>query len=224
MGLCTNIENWTMPAAISMATEGVRARYNLGAGAGGGGFGAADREIGSKLDAGKVLAAIGQVEKDHQHLSDWVMFAYASPNWNKRSNLTRLTETVLHDWISELSCQGVFVQEKTYLRMNAIFPLIAGGLALEQISGANVVESVQGLKYHPVCSRSVLINKLVEFDVAGEPVEDIPKSMKKRTRYYQNNWVSWERYIGVILNLLLGYDSLAQKLFKKELESTNMAN
>lgn len=45
MGLCTNIEKWQMPAAIGMATEAIRAKYNEGAG--GGGFGMADIEIGS---------------------------------------------------------------------------------------------------------------------------------------------------------------------------------
>lgn len=60
MGLVINVERWDMAAAISIATEGIRAKYN--AGSGGGGFGVADREIGAKLDGAKILAVIDQME------------------------------------------------------------------------------------------------------------------------------------------------------------------
>lgn len=52
-GLVTSIEDWGMPSAIAMATEGVRAQYS--GGVGGGGFGAADYEVDAKVDCGGQL-------------------------------------------------------------------------------------------------------------------------------------------------------------------------
>lgn len=73
MGLVVQIEHWPMSAAIALATEGVKANYNPGVG--GGGFGAADREIGSKLDGAKVLAALERIKRREKHLVDWSLFA-----------------------------------------------------------------------------------------------------------------------------------------------------
>jgi len=221
MGLCTNIENWNMSAAICMATEGIRAKYSDGAG--GGGFGAIEREIGSKLDAGKILAAVGQVELAYEHLADWSMFAYASPNWNKKSNASRLYQNILHDWVCELGERGEFIQDKTFKRVEAILPFIAGGLALEQSSGADVIQSGYELKYVPVSSRTELITQLVAFDCKCQSFE--PESFKqKRKRYYQNHWSEIQPHIDTIRTILLRYDSLARKLYKKALDSYNGAN
>lgn len=66
MGLVTSIEHWEMPAASGMATEGIRAKYSEGAG--GGGFGAADYEIGAKLDGAKVLAAVERITMSREDL------------------------------------------------------------------------------------------------------------------------------------------------------------
>lgn len=48
-----------MPAAIGMATEGIRAKCNEGTV--GAGFGPADYEIGAKLDGARVLAAVERI-------------------------------------------------------------------------------------------------------------------------------------------------------------------
>ncbi len=221
MGLVSNIELWNMSAAICMATEGIRANYNMGAG--GGGFGAADREIGTKLDAGKILAAVDKVGAEHQHLADWSLFAYSAPGWNAKGRAERLFDTVLLDWVCSLGDQGIIVQEKTYNRMQVIIPFIAGGVALEQSAGASVVREYQELKYIPVCSRKALVDELVKFDCQVKQV-DSESFIKKRKRYYQNNWSLWQAHVDEVRSRLLAYDLCARKLFKKVLETKNMAN
>nr|MBJ6934381.1 hypothetical protein [Vibrio cholerae] len=97
MGLVVNLEHWPMPAAIALATEGVRANYNSGCG--GGGFGAADREMACKIDGAKILSVIDAISQTDQHLADWCLFAYASPGWNSHKLADRLIEHIAADWV-----------------------------------------------------------------------------------------------------------------------------
>lgn len=220
MGLATNIEHWDMSAAIGMATEGIRAKYN--AGGGGGGFGAADMEIASKLDGGKVLAAVDAIGHEHRHLELWSMYAYASPLWNRHSNRDQLFEYIINDWVFDCAAQGVFVQERTYIRIKSLLPLVAGGLALEQHSGADTLKNHNGLSYVPVANRASFINVLVDVDCAQKGV-DSESFVKKRTRYYQNHWSDWQAHIEAVRSIITKYDILARKLYKKELEKKNGA-
>ncbi|HCE2429442.1 TPA: hypothetical protein NGU10_001491 [Vibrio parahaemolyticus] len=211
MGLCVNIEKWQMPAAIGMATEAIRAKYNEGAG--GGGFGMADIEMGSKLDAGKVLSTLEQINTVHPHLSDWAFFAYASPLWNSQSLTHRFIEHLLNDWLMECCFAGITLQEKVVKRIEAILPLIAGGFALEQMAGADVQFVAGEGHYKPVASRTAIINALVEHDCVANQVNS-ETYKKKRRRYYQSNFDVIQPHIESIRTILLGYDSLCQKLFR----------
>ncbi len=221
MGLCVNIEKWQMPAAIGMATEAIRAKYNEGAG--GGGFGMADIEMGSKLDAGKVLSTLEQIKTVHPHLSDWAFFAYASPLWNSQGLTHRFIEHLLNDWIVECVFTGVALQAKVVKRIEAILPLIAGGFALEQMAGADVQFVAGEGHYKPVASRTALIDTLVDHDCVANQVNS-ETYKKKRKRYYQTHFDVIQSHIESIRTILLGYDSLCQKLFRIGVEKQNGSN
>ncbi|WPC72940.1 hypothetical protein [Vibrio porteresiae] len=222
MGLVVNIEHWPMAAAIALATEGVRASYNHGGGFGGG-FGATDREIGSKLDGAKVLAVIECIGKKFKHLEDWMLFAYASPGWNDTRNRERFLTTALNDWAFAWLAKGVVVQERTGSKFRVILPLIASAFALEQASGAKV-DNVNGdIYYSSAVKRESLISMLVDDDciLKGEYSDAFKK---KRKRYYQANWSRWQEHIEIARTILINYDKYAQKLFKEELENKMMSN
>lgn len=215
MGLVVQLERWPMPAAIALATEGVKANYNSGCG--GGGFGAADREIGSKIDGAKVLAAIDMMAESARHLADWCLFAYSSPGWNSTKLTERLIENVANDWVfNRYEDHNEFVQIRTYNKIKPLIPLIAGGLALEQSSGAMTVKSESGLCYSPVATRSQLIDVLVSNDVKDSGIDSLSYK-KKRTRYYQANWQRIEVHVEAVRMILLRYDKIAQKRFKDAL-------
>ncbi|MGV3000769.1 hypothetical protein [Vibrio sp. E150_018] len=220
MGLVTNIEYWDMSAAIGMATEGVRAKYNVGSG--GGGFGAADMEIASKLDGGKVLVAVHQMGQQFENLELWSMFAYASPNWNRSGRSKQLFEYVINDWVFECAEQGNFIQIAMFDRIKAILPLVAGGLALEQLSGADISNVRGDLVYHPVADRKAMIHALVELDCTNKG-EHSESFVKKRTRYYQTNWARFSEHIERLKNIMVRYDTLARKIYKKQLEKQMMS-
>lgn len=215
MGLATNIEHWDMSAAIGMATEGVRAKYNTGGG--GGGFGAADMEIASKLDGGKILAVVHQMGLQFENLALWVMFAYASPNWNRSSNSHKLFEFVINDWVFECAAEGNFIQMSMFERIQTILPMVAGGLALEQLSGADVSGGRNELVYHPVAERKALIATLVEHDCDNKGVFS-DSFRKKRARYYQSHWDRFSVHIEHLRSIIVKYDTLARKIYKKQLE------
>ena len=221
MGFASSFERWEMPAAIGMATEGIRAKYSEGAG--GGGFGAADYEIGVRLDGAKVLAAVERMALNAPHLADWTMFAYASPLWNSNENKARLFESVMNDWVVCAYEQGTLIQQRTHDKVKALIQVIAGGLALEQGRGAKGMISDGSITYTPTVTRAYLIHALVEFDcqARGKQGESFKKN---RTRYYQNHWSDWNQHIEAIRTLLVGYDQAARKLFKKEIENKNGAN
>lgn len=220
MGLATNIEHWDMSAAIGMATEGIRAKYN--AGGGGDGFGAADMEIASKLDGGKVLAAVAKMGAEFEHLTLWAMFAYASPNWNRSTSSEKLFEYIINDWVFSCAEHGNFIQNSVYERIKTILPFIAGGTALEQLSGADIEYRNGELLYHPASQRKVMINALVDFDCANKGVES-DSYKKKRVRYYQNNWARYNGHVETIRSIIAKYDTTARKIYKKCLEKQMMA-
>jgi hypothetical protein len=214
MGLVINIERWDMAAAIAMATEGVRAKYNSGGG--GGGFGAADMEIGTKLDGAKVLSAVDNIGKKAQHLADWSMFAYASPMWNAKENKSRLIEHVLNDWVLGRTNVAT-VQKKTIERIRSLIPAVAGSLALEQASGADTTMVKGEVQYNAGLTRTYLISILVSTD-SIECKDQSEQFKTKRRRHYQNHWESWAQHIDEIRSLLTRYDVAARNLYKKELE------
>lgn len=221
MGLCTNIEHWELPAAIAMATEAIKAKYNEGVG--GGGYGMADIEIGSKLDGAKVLATLEQIEGVHPHLSDWAYFAYASPMWNSSSITKQFLNHLLHDWVMECAFSGVVLQKKVVDRIEAILPLIAGGFALEQVSGADV-ELVNGeVQYRPVANRAELIHVLVQHDARVQQAHS-ETFFKKRKRYYQSRFDVIQTHIESIRTILAKYDSLCKKLYRRGVEKQNVSN
>ncbi|ELH4236326.1 hypothetical protein ROW45_002871 [Vibrio fluvialis] len=216
MGLVTNIEHWPMSAAIALATEGVKANYNPGVG--GGGFGAADREIGSKLDGAKVLAALERIKRREKHLVDWSLFAYASPGWNANSNKERLIKCLMNDWVIAQSLKGVTIQKRTFEKFSVIVPIIAGGMALEQLSGSSVQQQNDHPVYLPLVPKAHLIALLVDYD-CQQKGENSEGFKKKRTRYYQTHWERWEEHIDCIRTILVGYDVAAQVRFRAELEN-----
>lgn len=222
MGLVINIEHWPMPAAIALATEGVRANYNPECG--GGGFGAADREIGSKLDGAKVLSAIDRMSKHARHLSDWCLFAYSSPGWSSTRLTERLIDNVAYDWVfSRYEQYNELVQIRTYNKIVPLIPLIAVGVALEQASGAEINKVNGELVYSPVATKSQLIEVLVSGDVK-EANDDSLSLKKKRTIYYQKHWTRISVHIDTIKMILMRYDRIAQKRFKEELAKEMGAN
>ncbi|EOW9127444.1 hypothetical protein ACN1T7_001761 [Vibrio cholerae] len=222
MGLVVNLEHWPMPAAIALATEGVRANYNSGCG--GGGFGAADREMACKIDGAKILSVIDAISHTDQHLADWCLFAYASPGWNSHKLTDRLIEHIAADWVFvHHEKTGEFIQKRTYSKIVAILPLIAGGLALEQASGACSDVCRGELVYNPAATKSAIIHELVHYD--SELASDQSISfLKSRARYYQNHWDRIEQHIETIRSLLVCYDKAAQTKFKKLLENKMGAN
>ncbi|WP_172559227.1 hypothetical protein [Vibrio fluvialis] len=216
MGLVVSIEHWPMSAAIALATEGVKANYNPGVG--GGGFGAADREIGSKLDGAKVLAALERIKRREKHLVDWSLFAYASPGWNANSNKERLIKCLMNDWVIAQSLKGVTIQKRTFQKFSVIVPIIAGGMALEQLSGPSVQQQNDRPVYLPLVPKAHLIALLVDYD-CQQKGENSEGFKKKRTRYYQTHWERWEEHIDCIRTILVGYDVAAQVRFRAELEN-----
>ncbi|EKO3482286.1 hypothetical protein M0358_002388 [Vibrio fluvialis] len=216
MGLVVSIEHWPMSAAIALATEGVKANYNSGVG--GGGFGAADREIGSKLDGAKVLAALERIKRRERHLVDWSLFAYASPGWNANSNKERLIKCLMNDWVIAQSLKGVTIQKRTFEKFSVIVPFIAGGMALEQLSGPSVQQQNDHPVYLPLVPKAHLIALLVDYD-CQQKGENSEGFKKKRTRYYQTHWERWEEHIECIRTILVGYDVAAQVRFRAELEN-----
>lgn len=235
MGLVVNIEHWPMPAAIALATEGVRAKYTTDCG--GGGFGAADKEIGCKLDGAKVLAVIDEMAECERHLADWCLFAYASPGWNSPKLTNRLIENIAYDWVFvHHEITGEFIQKRTYSKIVSIIPLIAGGLALEQASGACTDLFTNRLVYSPAATRAQLTQQLINHDMESltlkcECIErcacsslELAKFAKERARYYQKHWDRIECHIETIRNILMNYDKRAQQTFKKMLENKMGAN
>lgn len=216
MGLVVQIEHWPMSAAIALATEGVKAIYNPGVG--GGGFGAADREIGSKLDGAKVLAALERIKRREKHLVDWSLFAYASPGWNANSNKERLIKCLMNDWVIAQSLKGVTIQKRTFEKFSLIVPIIAGGMALEQLSGPSIQQQNDHPVYLPLVPKAHLIALLVDYD-RQQKGENSEGFKKKRTRYYQTHWERWEEHIECIRTILVGYDVAAQVRFRAELEN-----
>ncbi|MBY7924738.1 hypothetical protein [Vibrio fluvialis] len=216
MGLVVQIEHWPMSAAIALATEGVKANYNPGVG--GGGFGAADREIGSKLDGAKVLAALERIKRREKHLVDWSLFAYASPGWNANSNKERFIKCLMNDWVIAQSLKGVTIQKRTFEKFSVIVPVIAGGMALEQLSGPSVQQQNDHPVYFPLVPKAHLIPLLVDYD-CQQKGENSEGFKKKRTRYYQTHWERWEEHIECIRTILIGYDVAAQVRFRAELEN-----
>ncbi|ENS4968141.1 hypothetical protein ACE1GQ_000344 [Vibrio fluvialis] len=216
MGLVVQIEHWPMSAAIALATEGVKANYNPGVG--GGGFGAADREIGSKLDGAKVLAALERIKRREKHLVDWSLFAYASPGWNANSNKERLIKCLMNDWVIAQSLKGVTIQKRTFEKFSVIVPVIAGGMALEQLSGPSVQQQNDHPVYFPLVPKVHLIPLLVDYD-CQQKGENSECFKKKRTRYYQTHWERWEEHIECLRTILVGYDVAAQVRFRAELEN-----
>lgn len=210
-----------MPAAVGMATEAIRAKYNEGAG--GGGFGMADIEIGSKLDCAKVLIALNQIGDIYPHLSDWALFAYASPMWNSSSLSKRVTVHVIGDWLVECAFAESVPQEKVVNRMRCILPIVAAGVAIEQSAGASVRFELGEGFYEPVAKRSVIINALVSHDAADKGVSS-ETFAKKRRRYYQSNFTVIEKHIERIQHIIMRYDSLCRKLFRNALAKQNMSN
>lgn len=222
MGLVVRIEHWPMAAAIALATEGVRANYNQGCG--GGGFGAADREIGSKLDGAKVLAVIDEIAKNARHLSDWCLFAYSSPGWNSTRLTERLVENVAYDWVfSRYEQYNEIVQIRTYNKITPLIPLIAAGVALEQASGAEINKVNGELVYSPVATKIQLIQMLASCD-AKEANDDSLSFKKKRTIYYQKHWSRISVHVDTIKMILMRYDRIASKRFKEELAKEMGAN
>ncbi|MBY7784371.1 hypothetical protein KW437_21475 [Vibrio fluvialis] len=216
MGLVVQVEHWPMSAAIALATEGIKANYNPGVG--GGGFGAADREIGSKLDGAKVLAALERIKRREKHLVDWSLFAYASPGWNANSNKERLIKCLMNDWVIAQSLKGVTIQKRTFEKFSVIVPVIAGGMALEQLSGPSVQQQNDHPVYFPLVPKAHLIPLLVDYD-CQQKGENSEGFKKKRTRYYQTHWERWEEHIECIRTILIGYDVAAQVRFRAELEN-----
>ncbi|WP_315919931.1 hypothetical protein [Vibrio fluvialis] len=216
MGLVVQIEHWPMSAAIALATEGVKANYNPGVG--GGGFGASDREIGSKLDGAKVLAALERIKRREKHLVDWSLFAYASPGWNANSNKERFIKCLMNDWVIAQSLKGVTIQKRTFEKFSVIVPVIAGGMALEQLSGPSVQQQNDHPVYFPLVPKAHLIPLLVDYD-CQQKGENSEGFKKKRTRYYQTHWERWEEHIECIRTILIGYDVAAQVRFRAELEN-----
>ncbi|WGY45046.1 hypothetical protein [Vibrio sp. ABG19] len=215
MGLVVQIERWPMAAAIALATEGVKANYNSGVG--GGGFGAADREIGSKLDGAKVLAALDRIEKRQRHVADWCYFAYASPGWNAKQNRERLLTTLMNDWVlTNCLVNDVLIQRRTFDKFAVIVPFIAGGIALELASGASVTSTAEGPSYVPPTDKAHLISLLVDYD-CEQKNEYSDGFKKKRTLYHQKHWSRWQEHIDCIRNTLMGYEKCAQAMFRKEL-------
>lgn len=235
MGLVVNIEHWPMPAAIALATEGIRAKYTTDCG--GGGFGAADKEIGCKLDGAKVLAVIDAMAESERHLADWCLFAYASPGWSSPKLTNRLIENIAYDWVFvHHEKTGEFIQKRTYSKILSIIPLIAGGLALEQASGACTDLFTNRLVYSPAATRAQLTERLINHDIQNLPVDcdfgghcecksvQLAKIARERARYYQKHWDRVECHIDTIRSILIGYDKRAQQTYKKMLENKMGAN
>ncbi|PNG64997.1 hypothetical protein CRN61_17835 [Vibrio vulnificus] len=235
MGLVVDIEHWPMPAAIALATEGIRAKYTTDCG--GGGFGAADKEIGCKLDGARVLAVIDAMAECDRHLADWCLFAYASPGWSSTKLTNRLIENIAYDWVfvhHELT--GEFIQKRTYSKILSIIPLIAGGLALEQASGACTALFTNRLVYSPAATRAQLTEQLINHDMQEVSIDchcshgcqckstQLAKFARERARYYQKHWGRIEGHIDTIRSILIGYDRRAQQTYKKMLENKMGAN
>ena len=221
MGLVIQVERWPMPAVIGLATEGVKSNYNFEAG--GGGYGAADRQMGAKLDGAKVLAVLDRMEKRERHLADWCFFAYASSGWNAKQNRERLLTTLMNDWvITNCVVHDVLIQRRTFNKFAVIVPYLVAGMALELAGDASVLESTQGLTYVSPTNKASLIALLVDYD-CREKCDHSDGFKRKRTRYYQTNWRRWQEHIECLRTIVMGYERSAQAMFKKELENKMMS-
>ncbi|MFW7526316.1 hypothetical protein ACODM8_19570 [Vibrio ostreicida] len=220
MGLATNVETWPMPAAIGMATEGIKAKHYDGTS--GGGFGAADHQIGIKMDGAKVLVAIERMQRKAPHLAAWSLFAYASPSWNASSNTACLIESVLNDWVVQHAEQGVIVQKRTYAKIKAMTAVIAAGLALQHRTGCPDQDAATASAMVSGTSRQYLIQALVAVDVQDK-ADTSDAFQRQRTRYYQNHWSNWAKHVLAMRALLLDYDRSARGLFSQELENQSRA-
>ncbi len=215
MGLLTIIERRDMSAAIGMATEGIRTKYNVESGAGG--YRSADTDIGLKVYRAKVLCVVERMSNKAQHLADWCMFAYASPFWNAKENKARLVDAVLNDWVLNQLNSGLAVQPKTIERIRSLIPVIAGGLALEQASGSETTAFNGDMHDKPSLTRTYLISVLVSVDCI-ESNDQSEQFKNTRRRHYQTHWGSWVQHIDEIRALLTKYDVAARELFRKEFE------
>ncbi|MGL5343636.1 MAG: hypothetical protein ACRC9O_03165 [Plesiomonas sp.] len=155
MGLVINLEHWPVPAAITMATEGVTANY--GGEFTSGGDSTADRKICKMLDKGKVLAAVDALPP---HFSLWLLVAYAAPGYVSDAKAKELYEEVLGEFMSRCVISKWNMSEKRWEMFIKVIPLIcydiarngcAGGITTREYSialssGTNI--SVSAIQKH----------------------------------------------------------------------------
>lgn len=124
----------------------------------------------------------------------------------------------MNDWVIAQSLKGVTIQKRTFEKFSVIVPVIAGGMALEQLSGPSVQQQNDHPVYFPLVPKAHLIPLLVDYD-CQQKGENSEGFKKKRTRYYQTHWERWEEHIECIRTILIGYDVAAQVRFRAELEN-----
>lgn len=129
MGLVIDIKGWPVEALVAMATEGISVSYGEVIC---GGDKSLDRKIGRMLDKGKVLAA---VEKLPEHLSSWLLVAYAAPSYISESRAQAFYDTLIGEFIARYIDASVNLPESKWGDLQRITPLICYDVARTNCGG-----------------------------------------------------------------------------------------
>lgn len=111
-----------------MATEGISVSYGEVIC---GGDKSVDRKIGRMLDKGRVLAA---VDKLPEHLSSWLLVAYAAPGYVSESRAQYFYEIVMAEFTGRYVGGGIHLSESKWEMFRKIIPLICYDVARNGVS------------------------------------------------------------------------------------------
>lgn len=128
MGLVIDTKGWPVEALVAMATEGISVSYGEVIC---GGDKSVDRKIGRMLDKGKVLAA---VDKLPEHLSSWLLLAYASPGYVSERRAQEFYDIAMGEFTARYIDADVYLSERKWELIRKILPLICYDLARNDTS------------------------------------------------------------------------------------------
>lgn len=192
LGLVLGIEHWPVAAAITLATEGVATSYGEVTT---GGDRTADRKICKMLDKGKVLAA---VDKLPEHLSGWLLVAYASPGYVSDGRAQDFYDSVLSEFMGRYSCADFKLSEERWETLIRLIPLICNDVAWH----GNGVDA----QYRPA-----------EYIAALTAETDLDASVLRKG--WRRDWAPAIEFVKSILD---GWDVLAKQKFRQELTTFHM--
>lgn len=187
LGFVLDIERWPVVAAITVATEGVTATYGEITR---GGDSTADRKICKMLDKGKILAAI---DKLPEHLSGWLLVAYAAPGYVSDNRAKSFYYSVLSEFMGRYGYAGFRLSEPRWEQVTQLIPLICYDVARH---GSDINTQFRPAEY------------------IAALVADTNLSPSSLSKGWKRDWLP---AIDLIKDIIYGWDQLAKCSLRNEL-------